>query len=492
MTTPRPGYGSLKLVLRVLSIGALVLALSGPVSARPKRVVEIGDENQDGRYTGEDVERALGRCRPGCLLRAGANTYEDVAVVIDNRFPEGLIIEGAGIGATVFRSPVPVQAPVIWIKGGPSGIVLRDFTLDGRKSEQTNASKINDSVGIRVSNPSLMASDSGRVESVAIMHFLTSGILVRDGKGWQIKNNRINDIGCHTKQPCPRMPGKDADRYVKGRRTIGYGVMLSGSGASGAVVENNRVSDVTKIGIEAYTKISKLGSNDRIRDIKILRNRVSGALGAGITSNGGVGIDIIGNEVWDSGGTGVLGNAANGISCGGASERIVVAGNYVHDTDGAGIRMSCRGNDVTLRDNRVERPCRLRLVEQGAIHIVGSREAGRSHGLVVEKNRVDASVGQCVAAIFLVRWRDIRVMGGVYRGGSLATLFFADASRIRLEGLEASSADAPSLWVRSDVTDMIVAADVRISRDAIKDEGASDFVIESRSNKGSSRPLEGM
>lgn len=483
MTTARSQHGSLKLVPCVVFVATLILAvvlvLGGVSYAQPRRVIEVGDENRDGRYTGEDIEWALERCRPGCLLRVGAHTFDDVAVVIDKRFPEGLIIEGAGIGETVFRSPVPVRAPVFWIRGGQQGVVLRDFTLDGRKLEQTNASMISDSVGIRVSDLSPIGSDSGRVESVAIAHFLTAGILIRDGKGWQIRHNEISDIGCHTDRPCPLMPGKDADVYLKGRRTVGYGVMLNSVGASGAVVEENRIAGVTKIGIEAFTNNSRLGSKDRVRDIQILRNRVSGALSAGITSNGGVGIDIIGNEVWDSGGTGVMGNSAVGISCSGASERIVVDGNYIHDTDGSGILIYCQGDEVTVRNNRVEQPCRLSLVEPAAVQIVGRREGG-SRGLVVEENRVDASVGQCAYALLLVRWRDILVSGGVYRGGSRATLFLSDTNTVRIEGLEAVAAAVPSLRVGSRVKDMIIAADVRIARGAIKGEGAGRLVFESR------------
>jgi hypothetical protein len=139
MTTARPRSCSWKLIFYVVFIGGVVFALAGLASAQSKRIVFIGDENSDSRYTGVDVERALERCRPGCLLRAGAHTFDDVAVVIDKQFPEGLVIEGAGIGETVFRSPVPVQAPVFWIRGGQSGVVLRGFSLDGRKSEQTNA-----------------------------------------------------------------------------------------------------------------------------------------------------------------------------------------------------------------------------------------------------------------------------------------------------------------------------------------------------------------
>jgi len=86
-------------------------------------------------------------------------------------------------------------------------------------------------------------------------------------------------------------------------------------------------------------------------------------------------------------------------------------------------------------------------------------------------------VGHCAYAFFLNRWRDIRVTGGVYRGGTRAALFFADASRIRLEGLEASAPDVPSLWIRADVKDVNVAADVLIDRQTIKDGGASNLVV---------------
>ncbi len=470
--------------LRMGLIVGLLVASAATSGAEPKRIVEVADENRDGRYTGQDIELALVRCRPGCLLRVGAHTYDDVAIVIDKQFSEGLEIIGAGTGQTVFRSPVPVQAPVFWVRGGQSGVVFRDFTLDGRKTEQTNAAKISDSVGIRVSNPSLTPSDDGRIESVSIGHFLTAGILIRDGRRWHIKNNHIEDIGCHTSQPCPRMPGKDANRYVKGRRTTAFGVILTSVGASGAIVEGNRIANITKIGIEAYTNYGKLGSSDRVRDVQILRNRVSGAVNVGITSNGGVGIDIIGNEVWDTGGMGLTGNGGAGISCGGASERIVIAENIVHDTDGAGIRANCQGDDVTIRDNRIGRACRRKLVEQGALHIVGRKE-GRSRGLVVEGNQVDVREGECAYGLFLGRWRDIRLAGGAYHGGSRAVLYVADASQIRIEGLEATSPGVPSLLVGSNVQSMTVAADMRISQPTIRKDGSRGFVLDRREDNPS-------
>ena len=335
-------------------------------------------------------------------------------------------------------------------------------------------------MGIRVSDLSLRGADDGRIESVAIAHFLTAGILVRDGRRWQIKDNQIDDIGCHTSQPCPRLPGKDADTHVKGRRTVGYGVMMTSVGASDAVIEGNRISSVTKIGIEAYSNLAKLGSMKRVRGIKILGNRVSGAVSAGITSNGGVSIDIVGNEVWDSGGPGLLGNGGAGISCGGPSEKILIADNVIHDTDGAGLRVGCQGDDVTIRGNRVAKACRRDLIEQAAIQIVGRK--GRGRGIVVDGNVVDADLESCMYGMLFVNWEDVRIRGGNIQGGLRTAVYFGGSQGIRLSDIEASAAvaDAPALWIRPDVSDMTIARDVRIARDAIKDIGASNLVFEGR------------
>ena len=264
-----------------------------------------------------------------------------------------------------------------------------------------------------------------RVESLEVVHFLTAGILIRDGREWQIRNNRIEDIGCHTSQPCPRMPGKDANPYVLGRRTIGYGVMLTSPASSGAIVEGNRVANVTKIGIETFTNLAKLGSHERVRDVRIRGNRVSGALGAGIRAN-------------------------------------------------------CQGDDVTIRGNRIERACQDRLVEQGALHLVGRNE-GKSRGLVIEGNQVFVGAGECTYGFSLVFWRDVRMVGGAFLGGRRAALYIRNATDLRLEGVNVSSLHAPPLWVLSNVENITVAADVKMNRRSIKNDGARNFVIEKRS-----------
>ena len=249
--------------------------------------------------------------------------------------------------------------------------------------------------------------------------------------------------------------------------------------SSGAIVEGNRVANVTKIGIETFTNLAKLGSHERVRDVRIRGNRVSGALGAGITSNGGVGIEILDNEVWGTGGPGVMGNGGAGISCGGPSERILIADNRVHDTGGAGIRANCQGDDVTIRGNRIERACQDRLVEQGALHLVGRNE-GKSRGLVIEGNQVFVGAGECTYGFSLVFWRDVRMVGGAFLGGRRAALYITNATDLRLEGVNVSSLHAPPLWVLSKVENITVAADVKMNRRSIKNDGARNFVIEKR------------
>ncbi len=253
--------------------------------------------------------------------------------------------------------------------------------------------------------------------------------------------------------------------------------MLTSPASSGAIVEGNRVADVTKIGIETFTNLAKLGSHERVRDVRIRVNRVSGALGAGITSNGGVGIEILDNEVWGTGGPGEMGNGGAGISCGGPSERILIADNGVHDTGGAGIRANCQGGDVTIRGNRIEGACQDRLVEQGALHLVGRKE-GKSRGLVIEGNQVFVGAGECTYGFSLVYWRDVRMVGGAFLGGRRAALYIRNATDLRLEGVNVSSLHAPPLWVLSNVENITVAADVKMNRWSIKNDGARNFVIE--------------
>ena len=485
MGWPRHGSRMTRSFVRLIQtcVGQLLLVGLGSnlaveaATPDPDRVVMVHDENRDGRFTGEDVEVALERCRPGCVLSAGSHVFEDVAIAIDGGFPNGLVIQGAGRGKTIFRSSVPAHAPIFWIKGGLSGIVFRDFGMDGRKREQNDAASISESVGIRVSNPALVPSPLGYIESLDIGNFLTAGIWVRDGSNWTISGNRVHDVGCDADRPCPLLPGGDADPYVKGRRTVGYGIVVVGAGARGAVIEGNTISRVSKIGIEAFTPGSALGSDDRVRDVRIFRNRVNGALSAGIVANGGVGIRIEGNEVWDSGGTGVRGQGASGINCGGASDRVVIARNYIHDTDGSGIRIGCSGDLMEIVGNQIERPCRRQLAVQGALHLIGGGKGARR--LMVMGNFVDATRKGCAYSLFAARWQDVTISEGTYRGGTRAVFFVADILKVRVQGrLDLSRSGKVPLWVRSDVREVRIGTDTGLHGSDVRVGAATRLIYE--------------
>ena len=77
----RRKQGRASFAAAILIAGSILVFFLMGSSAGPKRVVVLGDENRDGLYTGVDVELALKRCRPGCILRVGAYRYDDVAVV---------------------------------------------------------------------------------------------------------------------------------------------------------------------------------------------------------------------------------------------------------------------------------------------------------------------------------------------------------------------------------------------------------------------------
>ena len=156
----------------------------------PLSVIEIGDRDADGDYTGADIVDALEECATkqyeridgagdddgvceagescvtgGCVLRALPVTYDDVAIKITSlkvfctdsyspsrpthclvagpglplNFAAGLVIEGHG-RRTVFRSPLwrPPYLPgaILEVHYEAFPVTLRNLVLDGRKHEQ--------------------------------------------------------------------------------------------------------------------------------------------------------------------------------------------------------------------------------------------------------------------------------------------------------------------------------------------------------------------
>ena len=454
----------------LLGLGTLLLLLACEVRSMDAALVSRGDENGDGRLTGADIERLLERCEPGCRIQLAPGVYEDVALEIDR----SVSIAGAGRTLTTLRAPAPATGPVVHIAGGVAAFAIEALTIDGRRSEQTQPRSIKDHVGIRVSNVFARDSPDGRIRDVEVRDFLTAGILIRNGQGWRVEDSTVRSIGCHeTHLPCPRLRTPGRDPHMEGRVTVGYGILLSGAGASRASITGNLVSDVTKIGIEAFTTNSSLGSADRVRDVVIRGNTVQRSLAAGIVSNGGQRITIDANSIRESGGRGVRGHAGNGIACGGASEEITISNNVVETSLGPGIRVTCLGDDVEVSGNRTTDACAGEHRDYGAMHVVGRKEGSRN--VVIRNERIDNSASGCKFGLFVARWNEAAIDDVVVRGGSKIGIFVNRSRDVRLSGLS-TDADVP-LWTSATAERVELRGEPSFDVKAIRSDGDSAVVL---------------
>lgn len=389
------------------------------------KIVEAGDLDGDGHLTGRDLELAVERCRPGCVLRVGAGVYEDVALQLTSELSSGIVIEGDGIGTTVLRASVPVESPVLWIRGRVPNVILRGFTIDGRSREQPDAARVDRSFGVWVSNPARENSPDGMIDGIEVMNLLKGGVIIRDGRQWTVRNSKIHDIGCHTEIPCPKLQRVANGGDVRGRKAIGYGINIIESTAPGALVENNEVWNVTKIGIQAYTLPD---SPEILANFTFRNNTVRKALGSGIVVFNSRNGRVEENNVKESGGQGIHGNMGAGIACAEGSSNLVVRNNQVADNDGPGLRLLCQGDDVEVVGNRVAGNCRKQLGNFGDIQVVGSPQGSR--GLRLEENETISRKDGCFASLFIGRWDDVTVTGGDHRGGRYAGVFLTDVRNV--------------------------------------------------------------
>lgn len=411
------------------TLAVFVLALCAGAAAAGPHEVRVGDEDGDGRRTGADIELALSRCHSGCVLRIPEGRFEDVALELVQA-PPGVQIVGAGAGRTVLRAPVPMRRPLIRPRG-VEGLVLRDLTLDGRKSLQPDEAVERYNVGIFVVNSGLRSSPGGLVQRVEIRGFLSAGVRIRNGRNWTIRDSWIHDIGCHPSVPCPHRTD-EGKGYVEGRKVQGYGVQLINHGASGARIATNLIERVSKIGVEAYTPRGDEPIDRWISDVLIEGNRVRGAVSGGIVVNRGRGIRIVGNEVGGSGGAGIRGWAGTGVACGSDSFDVRIEGNEIVGADGPGIRVACRGGRVRIAANRVTRACLAGLGSFGGIHV--APRTGRPQTLLLIDNRVEG--GSCTWALAVRRWRDVVVAGGRYAGGRVSSADVRRSTGVRLRNVE--------------------------------------------------------
>jgi hypothetical protein len=276
-----------------------------PPPAAPGLVI-ADDLNGDGRYTGQDLKIALARCAPGCTLRALPRTYEDVEVVIPAAITSPLIIEGAGIGRTVFRSPVPWQRPVVMVSYPNPLVTIRDLTIDGRKAEQLSSLiSRQPQIGIQVVNPWAMDSGPGVIERVEVRNMLNAGIDISGADGWTVRYNQIHDNGCSDQFPCPSLRSIDpgGPRNDPSWQSVGFGVVIQ---TSHDTVHDNEIWNINKIGIEAAkAPVGVLASSQPMSDFYFHHNYVHDS-GGGIGSNGARGGRIEANTVTHSSGHGVF------------------------------------------------------------------------------------------------------------------------------------------------------------------------------------------
>jgi hypothetical protein len=462
-----------------------VLVPGSALAAAPTRIVTIDDADHDGRYTGADVQAAIERCKPGCILQALPQVYDDVAAWIGPGMPDGVVLQGAGIGKTVFRAPVPQQAPVVRVSEAPQNVVLSDFTVDGRKQEQTSAALAGEGSGISVSSPYRTVSPPGTIERVEAANFITVGIMVREGVGWEIYDSLIHDIGCNLDFPCPQLVQPKVDPFVKGRKTTGFGVSVIDANAPGTVVHNNTIWNVTKIGIEAFNSDPKQPpANFWFHD-----NQVSHAADSGITSNGGLNGRIESNVVQACGGTGIEGNLGAGITCESTVGTLSIRANTVSGNEGPGLRLDCQGQ-LTVADNLVRGDCWGGLGNFGEIS-AGNLLAPGNLVLTNDNALRGADGGGCAIGLFVSGWGSVTIDGGAYQGGSLAGVYLQRSQNVVIRNASIDGGRGVGVYIQPDVSGVSIDASVQISQPSGKlvvNTGAKNVTVTAASVPGTQNP----
>ncbi len=392
---------------------------SPPSAGSPPGVVRIDDLNGDGRYTGEDVKIGLAICVPGCTLRALRRTYDDVEVAIPAGMTNGVTIEGAGMGQTVFRSPVPWVRSVVTVSSPNPLVTFRDLTIDGRKAEQISAFISTQSqIGIRVANPAAADSGPGIIERVEIKNMLNEGISISGGSGWIVRHNKIHDNGCSNRFPCPSLRLVDLGAHLHDPtwQSVGFGIIFE---SSDNTAHDNEIWNINKIGIEAFDSVL-LPYSELMSGFHIHHNHVH-HVGSGIGSNGGRSGRIENNTVTHTSGYGVF--------CGGQAGDLVFNNNLIVDNNFAGLWVSCWGPNITVTNNRIGNNCQTIPGGSSGLHIDAGTQFGGGNGLTIQDNTVDEPF--CRSASEISYRDDVQISGNVFRGGSaLGTVILHDVTDV--------------------------------------------------------------
>jgi hypothetical protein len=429
--------------------------LPAPAGSPPELVI-VDDLNGDGRYTGEDLKIGLARCAPGCTLRALARTYDDVEIVIPAQITDALIIEGAGMGQTVFRSPVPWARPVFTVSYPNPHVTFRDLSIDGRKGDQTSAFvRTRAQTGLEVSNPWAADSGPGIIERIEVRNMLNAGIGIRGGTRWIVRDSIIHDNGCSDRFPCPNLAIIDPRAALGDAKwqSIGYGIVIESS--DNAVYEN-QVWNINKIGIEAYEDPAGVPQGSApISGFHFHHNHVHHC-GGGIGSNGVSGGLIESNVVRYSG--------AHGVFCGASAGDLVFNDNWISDNDYFGLWVSCWGANITVTNNQIGNNCRKLPGGGSGLQVDARTLSEDANGITIQDNFV--SEPYCQSASLIAHWNDVEISGNEFRGGNaLGTLFFQDVTNVLMGDtrIDGENGVPAAIFLLSSVDRLTVGGDVRMT-----------------------------
>jgi len=357
----------------------------GEISAALPRIV-ADDRDHDGRYTGADIERALGECSTfgGCVLEALPVTYDDVAIAISDgdaaacargrgacislTFSRGLVIEGHG-SSTVLRSPLatppdpPLAVLELWNRPDVR-LQLRHLVLDGRKGEQRSAPPpaggSGPHAGLQVGNQAsdhARRSQGGCIRDVVVRDFLDHGISLADVARWSLERNTIDGIGCEDAlTPCPAL----AAGAPGGVAVAGSGVRIGGY-SDDVLLRENRIRRATGPALALVHGAD--GAETSIRRPQVLANQIAetGAVGlalAGVVDGRFEENRIARTHDVDRRAESALADDTAAIDCAGSVDRAVFARNQIDDSAGTAIRWRCSGVGNALLETRIARSCR--------------------------------------------------------------------------------------------------------------------------------------
>jgi len=446
---------------RPATLRAACAESGGELSAALPRIV-ADDRDGDGRYTGADLERALGECSTfgGCVLEALPVTYDDVAIVISDgdaaactpgrtacitlTFSRGLVIEGHG-SATVLRSPLwaPPQEPhpLLEIWNRPDlRLQLRHLVLDGRKREQRDPQPARadpntwQHTGFQISNPHhdpVRRSQGGCIHDVVVRDFTNRGIALADVAHWNLERNTIDGIGCDDPlTPCPgiEVPGQPKDPVV----VPGTGVLIGGY-SDDVLLRENRILRASQVALAL--KHGSDGAETSIRRPQVLDNQIgeTGALGillAGVADARFEGNRITRTRDVDGRPESAAHDDTAAISCNGSVDRALFLRNRIEDSAGMAIGWHCSGVGNTLAENRIARSCREKGPrvcvpgQPGECYLqpdifVGPGAAGSL--VLVDDEVVESGCSAPFGADLPKPQLELLIRGGRYEAGPLAT-----------------------------------------------------------------------